>query len=174
MLDFYSTHPEENEHIPYYAKYISLVPNGNILTVLEKQMNDGLKFLTSITEVQSLSRYAPDKWSIKEVLGHLSDNERIFAYRALRFARADKTTLPGYESDDYIEFGHFNTRHWQELISEFEAVRAATVSLFRSLDETAWTRQGIANNDAVSVRARAYIIAGHELHHLKMVREFYL
>ena len=86
MLDFYSTRPEENEYIPYYAKYISLVPNGNILTILEKQIHDTSKFLSSITETKSLDRYAPDKWSIKEVIGHLSDNERIFAYRALCFA----------------------------------------------------------------------------------------
>jgi DinB superfamily len=92
----------------------------------------------------------------------------------LRFARNDKTTLPGYESDDYIEYGSFDKRNWQELISEFETVRRATVSLFNSLDEIAWTRQGIANNDPISVRALAYIIAGHELHHVKLIRELYL
>jgi uncharacterized damage-inducible protein DinB len=174
MSDFYATRPDASEHIPYYAKYINLVPNGNILTILQEQVQTTSKFLNSITEEQSLKRYASGKWSIKEVIGHLSDNERIFAYRALRFARADKAALPSYESDDYIEFGHFDKRNWQELISEFEAVRGATVSLFKSLDEAAWTRQGVANNDSVSVRALAYIVAGHELHHVKLIQELYL
>jgi transposase len=174
MSNFYSARSNASEHIPYYAKYINLVPNGNILTILADQIRDTSKFLNTISEQQSLKRYAPDKWSIKEVLGHLSDSERIFAYRALRFARNDKTALPGYESDDYIEFGHFDDRHWQELIDEFETVRRATISFFKSLDETAWIRQGVANNDSVSVRALAYIIAGHELHHIKLIKELYL
>jgi DinB superfamily len=174
MSDFYSTRPDASEHIPYYAKYINLVPNGNILTILEEQVQDTSTFLGSITEEQSLKRYAPDKWSIKEVIGHLTDSERIFAYRALRFARDDKTALPGFESDDYIEPGRSDKRNWQGLIKEFEAVRRATVELYEPLDETAWTRQGVANNDAVSVRALAYIIAGHELHHVKLIQELYL
>jgi hypothetical protein len=174
MSGFYTTRPDVSEHIPYYAKYIRLVPNENILTILEEQMQTTSSLLKSISEEQSLKRYAPEKWSMKEVLGHLSDSERIFAYRALRFARGDQTVLPGYESDDYIAFGHFDKRNWQELISEVETVRGATVSLFKSLDETAWTCQGVANNDSVSVRALAYIIAGHELHHVKLIKELYL
>lgn len=174
MSDFYSTRPDASEHIPYYARYINLVPNGNILTILEEQVQNMSKFLASITEEGSLKRYAPDKWSIREVIGHLSDTERVFAYRALRFARDDKTALPGFESDDYIEPGRFDKRNWQGLIKEFEAVRRATVELYEPLDEAAWTRQGVANNDAVSVKALAYIIAGHELHHVKLIKELYL
>ncbi len=173
MSDFYSNRPDASEHIPYYAKYISLVPKGNILTLLEEQAKNTSTFLSSLTEEQSLKRYAPDKWSIKEVIGHLSDSERVFAYRALRFARDDKTALPGFESDDYIEPGRFNKRNWQGLIEDFEAVRHATIKLYEPLDETAWTRQGVANNDAVSVRALAYIIVGHELHHVKLIKELY-
>lgn len=144
------------------------------MTTLEEQAKDTAKFLNSITEEQSLKRYAPDKWSIKEVIGHLTDSERIFAYRALRFARGDETSLPGFESDDYIEPGRFDKRNWAGLIKEFEAVRLATLELYEPLDEEAWKRQGVANNDAVSVRALAYIIAGHELHHLKLIKELYL
>lgn len=174
MSDFLSTRPDASEHIPYYAKYINLVPNGNILTILEGQIQDTTALLKTISEEKSLKRYAPDKWSIKEVVGHLSDNERIFTYRALRFARNDKNALPGYESDDYITYGDFDKRDWQGLIKEFETVRGATVALFKSLDETAWTRQGVANNDSISVRALAYITAGHELHHVKLIKELYL
>jgi hypothetical protein len=174
MSNLYSTRPDASEHSPYYAKYINLVPNGTILTILEAQAKDTALFLRSITEEQSLKRYAPDKWSIKEVIGHLSDSERIFAYRALRFARGDETALPGFESDDYIEPGRFDKRNWQGLIKEFEAVRRATLELYEPLDEEAWQRQGVANNDAVSVRALAYIIAGHELHHVKLIKELYL
>ena len=174
MSNIYSTRPDASEHIPYYSKYISLVPNGNIVTILEEQRQSTPELLRLITEAQSLNRYAPDKWSIKEVIGHLSDNERIFTYRALRLARNDRTALPGYESDDYIEYGEFDKRTWQELITEFQTVRAATVSLYQSLDEVAWTRTGVANNDPISVRAIAYVIAGHELHHLKLIKDFYL
>jgi hypothetical protein len=174
MSDVYSTRPDVSEHIPYYARYINLVPNGNILEILEEQVQTTSKFLHSITEEQSLKRYAPEKWSVREVVGHLSDSERIFAYRALRFARGDETPLPGFESDDYIEPGRFDKRNWRGLIKEFEAVRRATVELYEPLDEGAWKRQGVANNDAVSVRALAYIMAGHELHHVKLIKELYL
>jgi hypothetical protein len=174
MSDFYLARPDVSEHIPYYAKYINLVPNGNILTILEEQIQETSSFLTSITEEQGLKRYVPEKWSIKEVIGHLTDSERIFAYRALRFARGDKTPLPGFESDDYVEPGRFDKRNWTGLIKEFEAVRRATLELYEPLDEEAWKRQGVANNDAVSVRALAYIIAGHELHHVKLIKELYL
>jgi hypothetical protein len=174
MSDFYTTRPDASEHIPYYATYINLVPNRNILTILGEQIQNTSTFLKTISDEQSLKRYGPDKWSIKEVVGHMSDCERIGTYRALRFARNDKTVLPSFESDDYITYGEFNKRGWQSLIHEFETVRAATVSLFESLDETAWTLQGVANKDAVSVRALAYISAGHELHHIKLIKELYL
>jgi DinB superfamily len=174
MTNFLSIRPDANEHVPYYTKYISLVPNGNILTILEKQMQETSSFLKTISEEQSFKRYVPNKWNIKEVVGHMIDCERIGIYRALRFARNDKTVLPSFESDDYITYGEFDKRDWQNLIHEFETVRAATISLFESLEETAWTRQGVANKDAVSVRALAYISAGHELHHVKLIKELYL
>jgi DinB superfamily len=172
--EIYTTRPDASEHIPYYAKYISLVPNGNILTILEKQLQETLELLPSISEEQSLKRYAPDKWSIKEVVGHLTDTERVFVYRALRFARGDETPLPGFESDDYVRVAQFDTYPWQELAREFESVRRATILFYKHLDEAAWGRRGVANGDPISVRALAYIIAGHELHHVKLLKELYL
>jgi DinB superfamily len=174
MSDMYTTRPNVSEHIPYYAKYISLVPNGNILTILEKQLQDTLQVVTDISEEQSLKRYAPDKWSIKEVIGHLTDTERVFVYRALRFARGDETPLPGFESDDYVRVAQFDTYPWQELVREFEYVRQATVFFYKHLGEAAWKRKGVASDNPVSVRALAYVIVGHELHHVKLLKELYL
>lgn len=118
-------------------------------------------------------RYAPDKWSAKEVLGHVCDTERIFAYRALRIARADRTPLEGYEQDDYVRNGPFAAAPWPEIIEDYISVRRATLTLLRNLDEPAWTRRGVANKNEVSVRALAYTIAGHELHHRKILEEKY-
>ena len=118
-------------------------------------------------------RYAPDKWSAKEVLGHVCDTERIFAYRALRFSRADATPLAGFEQDDYVRNGPFANRSLEDLVEDFIAVRRASISLFRNLDEAAWSCRGVANKSEVTVRALAYIIAGHELHHRRILEEKY-
>jgi hypothetical protein len=118
-------------------------------------------------------RYAPDKWTVKDVLGHLADSERIFAYRALRIARADQTPLPGFEQDDFVRSGGFNERTLASLLEEFASVRSASLALYRSLDKDAWLRCGTANNDQISVRALAFITAGHELHHEKILEERY-
>jgi uncharacterized damage-inducible protein DinB len=119
-------------------------------------------------------RYAPGKWSLKEVLGHINDTERIMSYRALRISRGDTTPLAGFEQDDYVRNGPFARCTLADLIEEYIAVRRATVSLFRNLDEVAWTRRGKASENEVTVRALAYIIAGHELHHRRIVEEKYL
>jgi uncharacterized damage-inducible protein DinB len=118
-------------------------------------------------------RYAPDKWTAKEVIGHVCDSERVFAYRALRISRADATPLAGFEQDDYVRNGPFAERLFCDLVEDFIAVRRATLSLLRNLDEAAWTRRGLANNHEVTVRALAYIIAGHELHHRGILEEKY-
>jgi uncharacterized damage-inducible protein DinB len=166
--------PDATEYDPYYQKYISLVPREDVVATLSRQLEETLSTLRVLTEIQADSRYAPDKWSIKELVGHLIDSERIFAYRALRFARNDQTPLPGYEQDDYVRAGNFGSRSMRDLADEFEQLRRANLSLFRSLDDEAWLRRGTANDAEVSVRALAYILAGHETHHMQILRTRYL
>jgi len=166
--------PEAGESAPYYSRYISLVPGNDILGALETQRRQTLLLLSARTEADGDLRYAPDKWTLKEVVGHLNDTERIMSYRALRISRGDQTPIEGYEQDDYVHNSPFARRPLEDLIEDYIAVRRATVSLFRNLDEAAWTRRGVANKNEVTVRALAYIIAGHELHHRKILEERYL
>jgi uncharacterized damage-inducible protein DinB len=166
--------PASTEYDPYYSRYIEQVPEGDVLGTLGWQMGDTLAFIRGLPEAAGDSRYAPGKWSVKEVLGHIADTERIFAYRALRIARGDTTPLPGYEQDDYVRAAHFDRRPLAALASEFESVRNATLSLFRSLDAAALLRRGVANEVEVTPRALAYIIAGHERHHLEILRTRYV
>jgi uncharacterized damage-inducible protein DinB len=166
--------PEAGEYAPYYEQYVALVPAGDIIETLERQIADTLALLRSVPEDRAGSSYEPGKWSIKEVVGHVCDGERIFTYRALRIARGDRTPLPGYEQDDYTRAANFNARTLSNIADEFARVRAATVSLFRSFDAEAWQRRGIANDNEVSARAIAHITAGHELHHVGILRERYL
>ena len=165
--------PQPGDYVPYYERYVSLVPDQDILATLEKQLTETDRLLSARAEDKGDLRYAPGKWSVKEVLGHVIDTERIFSYRALRIARNDKTPIEGYEQDDYVKYGPFGKCSLASLIEEFTSVREATLSLFRGLDEPAWVRRGVANNSEVSVRAIAYIVAGHELHHRRILREKY-
>jgi hypothetical protein len=165
--------PQAGEYAPYYDRYISLVSGTDILATLEDQRRSMMILLSGRDEGEGNFRYAPDKWTAKEVLGHVCDAERIFAYRALRIARGDTTPLAGFEQDDYVRNGPFARRPLCDLIEEYIAVRRATLSLLRNLDEAAWTRRGIASNNEVTVRALAYIIAGHELHHRRILEEKY-
>ena len=166
--------PDETEYLPYYGRYIALVPEGEVVASLSAQVDETLALLRGIPESLAGFRYAPGKWSIRELLGHVIDSERIFAYRALRFARNDRTPLPGYDQDDYTANASFEDYPLSELIAEFESVRRATLFLFKHLSEEAWMRRGAANESEVSVRALAYIIAGHELHHREILRQNYL
>lgn len=166
--------PDATEYAPYYDKYVSLIKDGDILTALNQQLDESLALLANISEERASFRYGPDKWSIKEVLGHLIDTERIFAYRALRFARNDTTNLPGFDQDDYIRNASFEDCTLNELAAEFAHVRRSNLSFFKHLNEEAWKRKGAANDSEVSVRALAYIIAGHELHHMDILRRLYL
>jgi hypothetical protein len=166
--------PDATEYNPYYGKYISLVANSDILALLSQQLDETLALLGSIPESQANFRYAPDKWSIKELVGHVIDAERIFSYRALRFARNDQTPIEGFEQDDYIRNASFDDYTLNDLASEFAHVRRASLSLFKHLDEEAWQRRGTASDNEISVRALAYIIAGHELHHMEILRSRYL
>jgi len=169
-----ATKPAKSEYLPYYERYISLVPDGDVVATLAAQMDDTLAMLRSLPASVATYRYAPDKWSVNEVVGHIIDSERNFAFRALRFARNDAAPVPGFEQDDYVRNATFDAYPLEELASELESVRQSTVFLFKHLEESAWTRRGIANNAEVSVRALAYIIAGHELHHREILAARYL
>jgi len=166
--------PDASEYAPYYGRYISMVPANDALATLEREAERTARLLAGLTEDQSDYRYAPDKWSVKEVVGHVVDSERVMAYRALRIARGDRTPIAGFEQDDYVREGGFGRRALANLVEEFSAVRRATVLLFRGFEPEAWTRRGIANGLEISVRALAYVIAGHELHHRSILQEKYL
>jgi uncharacterized damage-inducible protein DinB len=165
--------PQPGEYAPYYDHYISLVQGEDILSALDQQRRQTMLMLSGRDEEDGNFRYAPEKWSAKEVLGHVCDSERVFAYRALRFSRGDSTPLAGFEQDDYVRKGPFAKRSVSDLVEEFIAVRRATLSLLRNLDEAAWMRRGVANKNEVTVRALAYIIAGHELHHRQILETKY-
>lgn len=166
--------PEASEHLPYYEKYISLVQSSDIVTELREQMTRTQALLASMGDEKGNFRYAPEKWNVKEVLGHLIDTERIMGYRALRIARNDRTPMEGFEQDDYVRNGPHGNCTMKDLAQEFACVRQVSVFLFRSLDAEAWMRRGTANKAEITVRALAYIIAGHELHHRRMLVEQYL
>jgi hypothetical protein len=166
--------PEPSEYAAYYRKYVDLVEGDDVLAALEGQIGGSLATLRGVAPEDSLRRYAPGKWSLRELVGHLIDSERIFAYRALRFARRDRAELPGFEQDDYVAAAASDERAWSDLLAELEAVRRTTVLLFRGLRPEAWLRRGVANGNEISVRALAWAIAGHERHHLGIVRDRYL
>jgi Mycothiol maleylpyruvate isomerase N-terminal domain. len=166
--------PDQSEYPPYFHSYVSLVPDGDILDELTRQGQASIELLSSVPEEKGGFRYAPGKWSIKEALGHVIDAERIFSYRALRISRNDPTPLASFEQDTYIEFGPFSQCSLRELIDEFQVVRQSTLYLFRALDPSAWMRQGTVNNYTITVRALAYVTAGHAMHHMTILRERYL
>lgn len=166
--------PESSEYPPYAEGYISRVPNGDIVGILSQQLEETLALIRSIPDARHDWRYAEGKWSVKELIGHVIDSERIFAYRALRFGRGDSTELSGFEQDDYVRGGGFGQRSLSGLAEEYGHVRRATISLLANLDDEAWSRRGSANNNEVSVRALAFIIAGHERHHVEILRTRYL
>jgi hypothetical protein len=165
--------PEPGEYAEYYDKYISLFPGTDVTGALEAQRVHTMQLFAGRSERDGNFRYAPEKWTAKEVLGHITDSERIFTYRALRIARADQTPMPGFEQDDYVRSGGFSERPLASLVEEFADVRSATLSLFRSFSAEAWSRRGTANKNEVTVRALAFITAGHELHHRHILEERY-
>jgi hypothetical protein len=165
--------PEAGEYAPYYERYIALVQEGDIRVTLDAQRREMLLLLSGKDEDDGNFRYAPDKWNTKEVLGHVCDAERVFAYRALRIARGDETPLASFEQDGYVKNGPFAKIALEDVVEDYIAVRRATLVLLRNLDEKAWSRRGTASNNPVTVRALAYMIAGHELHHRKILEEKY-
>ena len=166
--------PQKGEYAEYYGKYIALVPSGDFLEILQEQKRAMTRLLSPLSEQQGDFRYALGKWSIKEVLGHINDAERIFAYRLLRIARGDQTPLASFEQDEYVQTGDFSARKLADLLHEFCAIREATITLIRSLDDAAWLRRGVANQKEITATAVAFIIAGHDRHHRMILEERYL
>jgi uncharacterized damage-inducible protein DinB len=163
--------PERNEYADFYANYISKVPNGDLLNFLDLQPGEFVGLANDMTDQEATQPPAPGKWSVKQVLGHLCDAERIMGYRALRFARGDKTEIEGFEQDDYVASANSNDRSTTELLVELKSVRRATLSLLESFTTAESERTGVANGNSISVRALAYVIAGHAQHHLELLRK---
>jgi hypothetical protein len=166
--------PTPAEHRSYFEKYINLVGDGEIASILTEQAARYRPFYAGITEEQAGTRYAPGKWSVKQVLGHMIDTERVFAFRAFAFSRGEQTPLPSFEQDDYVKAVDLDAKPWSALIDEFTTVRAASIALFEHLTPEMLLRQGTASGAPLSVRAAGYIIAGHELYHTLAIREQYL
>ena len=162
--------PGPTEYAPYYEKYLALVPEDDILVALEGELGATLALLRSVPTAEADVRHPPYTWTIKEVVGHLTDCERVFGYRALRIARGDPTPLAGFDENAYARAADADRHPLAELAEEFEVVRRSHIWLFRHLAEECWTRTGVANETGVSVRALAYILVGHERHHTAIVR----
>ena len=166
--------PDPNEHAPYFSRYIDLAPEDDVVTALERQGDATAALLAGVTEERAGFRYAPGKWTIKEVANHIADAERVFAYRAMAIARGETRSLPGFDENAYNANADADRRSLRDLAAELLAVRRATVALFRGLSDAAWNRIGTANENRISVRALAYVALGHERHHVKILREKYL
>ena len=166
--------PNPDEYPPYYNRYINLIPDDNILIRLDSQKLAMSDLLSGIGEEAANYRYEPEKWSIKEVIGHVIDVERIFVYRALRFARDDKTSLPEFNQDDYVKQANFDGRTLINLADEFNAVRESTYTLFAGFSPDFFDREGMASGFRFTVRSIPFIIAGHELHHRQIIQSKYL
>ena len=166
--------PAANEFAAYYSTYVDRVTGDDVVGVLAEQLDLTLSALTGISEEQSLHRYAEDKWSIRQLLNHVSDTERVFVYRALWFARGFDTALPGFDQNVAVPTAEAERFSWASHVEDFRAVRAATLTFFRNLPEEAWGRSGVASGNPVTVRALAYIIAGHAAHHVAILEERYL
>jgi hypothetical protein len=167
--------PTRDEAAQYYFTYIDKVESGEeIVAILERQLDETLSFLRAIPDGQTLTRYAPGKWTIREVVAHLSDCERLFVFRAFWFARGFDSPLPSFDQDQANAAAGANERPWDSLVEEFRTVREATLTFFRDLPDEAWTRRGIASGNPFTVRALAYIVAGHVIHHVGILRERYL
>lgn len=165
--------PQSAEAAPYYFNYINQVTGEDALRAIETQWEEYSPLLLSISEEKSLHRYAPDKWSIRQLLNHVTDTERAFAFRALWFARGFDSPLPSYDQNIAASAAEADRISWAAHVEEFRQVRLSTVSLFRNLPPDAWMRSGIASDNPFTVRALAFIIAGHVTHHLRIVRERY-
>jgi hypothetical protein len=166
--------PDKSEAAPYYFRYIDLVPEDDVLARLEAQLDETMAFLRGISEEKSLHRYAPDKWSVRQVLGHVNDAERVFLFRAFWFARGFTEPLPSYDENAGAVAGESDRFPWASHVEDFRGARLSTVAFFRNLPATAWMARGVASDKPFTVRALAYILAGHVAHHTTVLRERYL
>jgi uncharacterized damage-inducible protein DinB len=166
--------PQKGDYADYFERYISLVPSGDFMEFLQTQREDLLRLLSPLSDQQAEFRYAAGKWSIKEVLGHVNDTERIFAYRLLRISRGDQTPLASFEQDNYVQTGNFTARTMKDLLDEFSAIRESTISLVQSLDAAAWQRRGVASQKEITTTALAFVIAGHVRYHHNLIEDRYL
>ena len=165
--------PESDEIPAHFVGYIGKVAESDPVAVLTSQIDVTTALLGGLSDADALQRYAPGKWSVKEVVGHLADTERIMAYRALRIARGDETPLPGFDENAYVPPAKFDARPLADLVAEFRTVRAATLGLFRGFDADAWRRRGTASGKPISVRALGFVIPGHERHHVEILKTRY-
>jgi DinB superfamily len=166
--------PQEGEAASYYLPYINQVPGDDALAAIERELNESMALFSGISDDASLHRYAADKWSIRQVLNHVTDTERAFAFRALWFSRGFTTPLHGYDQNIAAAGASADSAAWSAHVDEFRAVRQSTISLFRNMPAEGWSRSGIASDNHVTVRALAFIIAGHSAHHFRILRERYL
>jgi len=166
--------PTKEEYGGHFGTYIDIVPEGNIVDILADDLKSTSEFLSDLPLEKAEHRYAPGKWSIKEVIGHIADTERIMSYRLLRIARGDSTPLPGFDQDEYMKYVDFDVYTLSDLIENYISVRKATLSLVRGLTDEAWARTGTASNTVMSAKALAYVVAGHGLHHIRIVKDKYL
>lgn len=165
--------PADTEYASFYAKYIGLVPEADVLATLEAQIDDFRRFAASVPPDREGYRYAPDKWSVREVIGHLTDGERVFGYRAFCISRGEQQALPSFDENAYLEHSAYGRVALADLADELVTVRRANLAVLRRLDPGTWTRLGTASGKPVSVRALAYVMVGHPRHHLAILRERY-
>lgn len=166
--------PDRDEYASFYAGYIDAVPDGEILSLLQSEHDRTATLLRGLTPEQASHRYAAGKWSVKELVGHVIDTERMFGYRAHAFARRDPARLPGFDQVDYAKSSNADARPLADLVDELAVVRQSHIAMFRGFDEPMWSRRGIGSDCEFSVRALAYIIVGHEVHHRRVIEERYL
>ena len=166
--------PDASEYASFYARYVDLVPEEDVVAAIESQSTETQRLLASLDETRAAFRYAAGKWSVREVIGHMTDSERVLGFRALALARGETQPLPGFDEDAYVRHADFDSWRLGDLSEQYAVVRRSHIVLFRNLPEEAWLRRGIANGNEVTVRALAWIIVGHERHHLGVLRERYL
>ena len=167
-------HPQKDEYAAYYHTYVDKVPNGDIIKILKRQSDQIKKLLKNVSKKRALFRYSSGKWSVREIIGHMIDTERVFAYRALRFARNDQNDLPGFDENEYVRQSNYNDIKLKELVDEFCALRKSNAMMFKNFSDEITLRKGRANSNSFTVRAMAYIMAGHVNHHLGIIKERYL